>query len=265
LTAGGQKSSSTRSRAALDAAGRILAREGLSVGYITRQWNYLQDILAIGSSRGGSRQNYQEFNERRREFYTSAAFPSGYPAATGIGIRDGGVVIEFRAAAPRRGLRIVPLSSPLQKNAHRYSGEVLVGGFGPGGRPKAAPLFERAKFVGDSASGVVFISGTAAIRGQHTVARGDAAAQAGITIENIRRLISPGNLRRHGINALGRTGPLAYLRAYVRRERDLPAVRSACRAAFGGIPAHFVLADICRDDLLVEMEGVLAVQLIKGN
>jgi enamine deaminase RidA (YjgF/YER057c/UK114 family) len=173
-------------------------------------------------------------------------------------------VVELRAAAPRRGLRVIPLSNPLQQDAHRYSGAVLVGGREEAGTPKAAPLFERAKFVGDRTSGIIYVSGTAAIREQSTVAAGDAAAQTRITIENIRGLISAANLRRHGIPIRGRTGPLAYLRAYVRREQDVSMVRTLCRTAFGSVPAHFVRADICRDELLVEMEVVLAVLLKKG-
>ena len=252
-----------RSRAALEAAGRILAREGLSAGDIVRQWNYLEGIIAVRASRTGPCQNYQEFNDSRRDFYSRSAFAAGYPAATGIGARDGGVIVDFRALAPRRGLRIVPLSNPLQKDAHRYSRHVLVGGDGADGPAKSAPLFERAKFVGDGTSGLVYISGTAAIRDQSTAGAGDTAAQTRITIENIRRLVSAANLRRHGVAVRGETGPPAYLRAYVRRGRDLGAVRAACRRAFGDIPSHFVRADICRDDLLVEIEGIVRVKLEK--
>ena len=71
------------------------------------------------------------------------------------------------------------------------------------------------------------------------------------------------HLRRHGVAVRGETGPPAYLRAYVRRGRDLGAVRAACRLAFGDIPSHFVRADICRDDLLVEIEGIVRVKLEK--
>ena len=256
-----RRNTAGRSDAALAAVGRILAREGLSAGDIARQWNYLEGILAFRRTRRGRRQNYQEFNDRRRAFYAASAFPAGYPAATGIGARAGGVIVDFRAWAPRRGLRIIPLSNPFQADAHRYSQNVLVGGAGPGGRPKAAPLFERAKFIGGVTSGLVYVSGTAAIRDQAVVEVGDAAAQTRITIANIRRLISADNLRRQGIAARGKSAPLSYLRAYMRRRRDIPVVRAVCRDVFGEIPAHFVQADICRDELLVELEGVVRIDL----
>ena len=50
---------------------------------------------------------------------------------------------------------------------------------------------------------------------------------------------------------------LSRLRAYVKRARDIPEVRRLCTRAFGPIPAVFVQADVCRDELLVELEGIL--------
>ena len=259
-----RRTAAGRSEAACALALRILKREGLSAGSIVRQWNYLEDLLAVRRTPSGRRQNYQEFNDRRRAFYESSPFPAGYPAATGIGADDGGVTIDFRALVPRRGLRIVALSNPLQQDAHRYSQDVLVGDSGQHLSPKAAPLFERAKFIGDGMSGMIYISGTAAIREQAAVSAADAAAQTRITIDNIRRLISADNLRRHGLEAVGEAGPLSYLRAYVRRGRDMAEVRSICRRTFGDVPAHFIRADICRNGLLMELEGVVRVEL-KGK
>ncbi len=259
-----RRTTAGRSDAAFALALRILNGEGLSAGTIVRQWNYLEHLLAVRATPRGRRQNYQEFNDRRRAFYESSPFPAGYPAATGIGAADGGVIVDFRALIPRRGLRMIALSNPLQQDAHRYSQDVLVGDSRRHHPPKASPLFERAKFIGDGLSGTIYISGTAAIRKQATIAAGGAAAQTRITIANIRRLISADNLRRHGIEAIGETGPLSYLRVYVRRGRDMAEVRSICRQAFGDVPAHFIRADICRSGLLVELEGVVRVEL-KGK
>ena len=90
---------------------------------------------------------------------------------------------------------------------------------------------------------VLFVSGTAAILGEESVALGDAAAQTETTIQNIA--------------ALTRGARLTYLRAYVKRATDMPAVRRVCEAAYGPIPALYVQADVCRDELLVELEGAL--------
>ena len=71
----------------------------------------------------------------------------------------------------------------------------------------------------------------------------DVAGQRRTTIENIAELV--------------RGEPLSWLRAYVKHAADIPVVREVCEAAYGPIPATYVVADVCRDDLLVELEGAL--------
>ena len=51
-------------------------------------------------------------------------------------------------------------------------------------------------------------------------------------------------------------GDLVTAKAYVRRTEDCPAVQSHLRAALGDTPVLYVHADVCRADLLVEVEGV---------
>ena len=90
---------------------------------------------------------------------------------------------------------------------------------------------------------MIFVSGTAAIVGEESVAPDNIGVQTRTTIDNIAALVGPSRLSN--------------LRAYVKRRTDLPAVRDICEAAFGSIPAVYVQADVCRDDLLVELEGTL--------
>jgi len=47
----------------------------------------------------------------------------------------------------------------------------------------------------------------------------------------------------------------SYLRVYVKNRSDISVVRELCTKHFGDIPATFVQADICRDNLLVEIEA----------
>lgn len=144
------------------------------------------------------------------------------------------------------GARVFPLSSPLQVDAHRYPEGVLVGSPLAGLRAKATPKFERGKRVESGAGEALLVSGTAAIRGERSVARGDAAAQARTTLANIA--------------ALTGGAPPSRLRAYVKREEDIPLVRGVCERALGPVPALYVTAEVRRDELLVEIEGALAVR-----
>jgi len=208
----------------------VLRVEGLHFGHVIRQWAYVEGLLDDGGA------SYQTFNDARAVAYAGSPFPAGYPAATGIGQAAGGVVLDF-VALDAPGATITPLSNPRQTDAHRYSRAVLAG------EGRCAPKFERAKRIRHGGMETILVSGTAAIVGERSIAPGDVAAQTATTIANIRALTGSRRLSR--------------LRAYVKRTADFPAVRRLCTDAFGNIPAVYVQADICRPELLVEIEGAL--------
>ena len=261
LTAGSRfKDTPGQSAEAFRLMAGILSSEKMSVGNVIRQWNYIEGLLRLRRSGSLKRQNYQDFNDARRRFYDQGRFPAGYPAATGIGQARGGVLVEFQALSPSGKFREVALSNPLQVDAHRYSQDVLVGDRTGGDRVKAPPLFERGKFLGRDGAGIIFVSGPAAVRGEATSPDDDVEAQTRMTIDNIRSLISESNLSRYGIENARPAEQLSYLRAYVKRRADIPAVKSACRRLLGVEASHFLTADVCRDDLLVELEGVVPVR-----
>ena len=50
---------------------------------------------------------------------------------------------------------------------------------------------------------------------------------------------------------------VAKLRVYVKRPQDYPVIRKVCEKRCGtNLPVIYVVADVCRSDLLVEMEGL---------
>ena len=65
----------------------------------------------------------------------------------------------------------LPLDNPLQVPAHRYSGRVLASGKEA---VRTTPKFERVRLLGD----VVFVSGTAAIKGEDSEFSEDTRVQA---------------------------------------------------------------------------------------
>ena len=234
----------------------ILKTENLSFSHVVRQWNYIESILAQNCMNGIFRQNYQSFNDVRSHYYSSADFSSGYPAATGIGMNAGGVILEFIAFQGSKEVDILPLSNPLQKDAQQYKQDVLVG---ESLAEKTPPKFERAKLIVKDNSGLIFISGTAAVRGQNTVHRGDVIRQTRSTIQNISELISRKNLKKSGVATAFDTEPFSYLRVYVKHAEDFPTVRTVCEQTYGDIPSQYLVSDICREDLLVEIEGAVCV------
>ena len=77
------------------------------------------------------------------------------------------------------------------------------------------------------------------------------------TIDNIEELISPENFRGHGIEGTGALlSDLAKVRVYVKRLADYEKCREVCERRFGDLPTIYALADVCRPELLVEIEGV---------
>lgn len=246
-----------QSKTSFDKMKQILEQENLEFSDVVRQWNYIENITGSTRFEDGDKQNYQVFNDVRSVYYGSAGFTKGYPAATGIGMNCGGIVLEFIAAKVTDGIRIIPIQNPDQVNAHQYARNYLVGQAIKEVREKTTPKFERAKLLANDTSYFVYISGTAAIKGQEVVAIGDVQAQTHITIENIARLISHDNLKKHGLAINHNSDPLSYVRVYVKQADHIPLVKKICSGFYKDVPSLYLISDICRTDLLVEIEGVV--------
>ena len=197
---------------------------------IVRQWNYIERITEQESNE----QHYQQFNNARTEFYATAEWPKGYPAATGIGTSHGGVIIDLNAT---RDKNVTPINNPLQIAAHAYSSNVLVGS---NDQNETSPKFERAKLVGNT----LYLSGTAAIRGEQTIT-GDIIEQTRITIDNIQLLMRQASVER-----------LSHIRVYLKNLSHAPQVQQLLNDHLPAASALFVMADVCRPELLIEIEGV---------
>jgi enamine deaminase RidA (YjgF/YER057c/UK114 family) len=233
----------------------ILTLEDLDFSHVVRQWNYIQNITGTSTIENNLRQNYQIFNDVRSSFYETAEFKNGYPAATGIGMNVGGIILEFIALKAEGDIKIIPVKNPRQVDAHQYSQEVLAGDRLKEELPKTTPKFERAKLVITQSSTDLYVSGTAAILGQNTMAKDDVEAQTVVTIENILSLLSEGNLNQVGRKIKIGSDFLSYFRVYVKRSQLVPLVKKACNKYFKGLTGLYLISDICRDELLVEIEA----------
>ena len=208
---------------------------------LLRVWNYLANINreADGSER------YRQFNAGRQQAFIGArrsAF-EGAPAACALGMRDGPLRVYFLAG------RQAPLAieNPRQVSAYLYPET-----YGP-----RSPTFSRAALV-DAGGGrqVLFISGTASIVGHTTVHVGDVRRQTEESLLNI------GTLRQLAAERAGEAFPAGALiyTVYVRHSADLAVVREVFEREVGAESsaardAVYLQADICRADLLVEIEG----------
>jgi len=205
--------------------------------HLWRVWNYLADIN--GESHGLER--YRQFNQGRYTAFVQAQRDTGgqVPAACAIGVAAGPLSVAFLAGTSP----LVPLENPRQVSAWNYPAQ-----YGP-----RAPTFSRAALACPRGQEVLFVSGTASIVGHETWHAGDVAAQCEETVRNIEGMVREANR----VARSGRPFSLEGLshRVYVRHASDANAVQRALAPLLGGAPVVCVQADICRADLLVEIES----------
>ena len=248
----------------------------VTFGEVVRTWLCLGDITGpepTHDPKTGEQtitERYRELNRARTDFFETFAFlrdrvilpgdvmprsdettPVGkfYPASTGIGMDGRGFLAATRAVqSDRPDLRVVMLENPRQTSAfdyaHRYS--------------PSSPKFARAVAVvaERDRSATFFISGTASITDSESRHSGDVVRQTHETLDNIAALVGEPNLASMGYPGYGVTlAGLASMRVYVKRVSDIPVVRATCEERLPDVPVVYVVADVCRPELLVEIEA----------
>lgn len=214
--------------------------------HVLRMWNYFNAI-----NRGeGDDERYKQFCCGRAAGFlgrAAAAAAAGtglgaFPAATAIGRRDGSPTLQvYWLAARTPG---TPLENPRQVSAFRYPRQ-----YGP-----APPSFSRAMLVSGR---LLMISGTASVIGHASCHPGSLEQQLEETLVNLGALLEraaamqPALARRWGAQTLLKV----YLRdgAETRRAAALLAERLP-----PAVECLLLEADICRAELLVEIDAVHA-------
>jgi enamine deaminase RidA (YjgF/YER057c/UK114 family) len=236
---------------AFDQMVQILSNEGMSLGNLVRQWNYIGNILNVKDGY----QNYQVFNEVRNEYYQKYRKIRGYPAATGVGMKLGGVTIDFAAVTAGESVKINAIDNPNQVNAYEYEQQVLKGLALNGKSLKNPPQFERALLLTNNQAATIYVSGTASIIGQETIGKGNIEEQTLVTIDNIKKLTDAERISHMINNRSVHSADFSLVRTYVKHKQDFEVVKAICRSHFPDTPAIYIQADICRDDLLTEIEA----------
>ncbi|NLT72296.1 MAG: dioxygenase [Verrucomicrobiaceae bacterium] len=259
----GRRSAYEQSAEAFESLGKVLSAVDASFRDVARVWLYQGNI----TEEENGIERYRELNRARTDYFEDTDFRSNpladaphghaiYPASTGIGTLGHGLVTACLALrTDRKDVRLLSLENPGQTSAFDYPKEYS----------RKSPKFSRAMAlrIGDHLT--TWISGTASIVNAATVHPGDAARQTEQTLDNIEKLIAPENFARHGWADAGASlRDLAKVRVYVKRPEDYETCRAVCERRLGAIPAIYALADVCRPDLLVEIEGVAFSALPRG-
>ncbi len=227
--------------AAIAAAEQLLAREGFSFRDVARTWFYLRDILDW----------YGPFNAVR-----SAAFrrmgmlgPNGsgtIPASTGIegrNARGGFCALDLLAFSPRAGCRfeMKRLHNRKQNEATEYGS-----------------AFARAMELVLGDARYVFVSGTASIddRGA-TVHVGDFETQTLFTLEAVETLLA---------GAGAALSDVRQATAFLKNPCDGRSFqRISERTGLDAVPLVTTVADVCRDDLLFEIDATAVLPVDQGR
>jgi chorismate lyase/3-hydroxybenzoate synthase len=209
--------------------------------HAARAWNYFPEI-----NRGaGDLELYRQFAVGRADAFKKAGISvPNVPAATTIGTRTDQllqIIVLFSKTSATN------IENERQTSAYHYPRE-----YGP-----VSPAFSRASLIKHAAANLLFVSGTASIVGSESQHTGDFDKQLQETIANLQALVS-----KSGWNRDSRCKSIAPLfTVYIRNDADLKATESSIRETFGMDSRVFFLhGDICRSELLIEIEGIFWFQ-----
>ncbi len=227
-----------QARQLLALANRILREQGASYRDVVRTWFYLSDILSW----------YPDFNQARSAVYRELGLlsPDGdqcrkLPASTGIqGVMPSGAVcaLDLMALIPEENSppQVRQLSSPGQPEALSYGS-----------------AFSRGALITEPEAALIQVSGTAAIDEQgQSLHHKDIRAQIDCTFDKIEALLS---------QAGATLADVAAASVFVKHPEHARVYRQ--RAAARGlqdIPAVVMVADVCREELLFEMDAEVVIK-----
>jgi enamine deaminase RidA (YjgF/YER057c/UK114 family) len=221
---------------------------------LLRVWNYVPGInepdpaLAPGAVEDpADREIYRQFNAGRQAAFVADgqdAF-AGSPAACALGIAGDRLAIRFLAGrVPTRAV-----DNPRQVPAWRY----------PRPYGQRAPTFSRASLIElDPGRWSLWVSGTASIAGHTSVHPGDVVSQTQETLLNLDAVLAQAVSQEPTL--AGRRASDLHACVYLRHAEDRPVVEAELRRAWGSAAvarAVWLRADVCRRELLVEIEGQL--------
>lgn len=203
--------------------------------HVLRAWNYFPAITELEHRT----ERYQAFCAGRYDALISSKSCEGkLPAASAIGSHCSGGLIYFIAArAP--GTQV---ENPRQVSAFKY----------PKQYGKRSPSFSRAISMDWGEDHHVYVSGTASVVGHETKHLDDLQKQLDETVQNLDAVMA------NASTSTSKTATdLSLLKVYVRHKDDFLPIKERLGAALPrDVPTVFLHGDICRKELLLEIEGL---------
>lgn len=204
--------------------------------HLLRIWNYLPHINADQAGE----ERYRLFNSGRKAAFHALGLGLGQGAPAACALGTCGDALQVAILAGRQAA--LPIENARQISAYRY----------PAQYGSDAPQFSRAAWHPHQAGQILLVSGTASIVGHASQHLGDVVLQTQESLRNIQTLLDAA----HAQGACRWTLAELMARVYLRHADDWEPVREVLAQA-GVTAALVVQADVCRAELLVEIEGQL--------
>jgi len=236
LPRSGSRSPAQETRDSIRLAEDLLTERAWSFHDVRRTWFYLHEILDW----------YGDFNCARNQEYDRMGLARGgscvaLPASTGISAhnpRGAWCVFDLLAVRSHNGrpMDVRRLTNPHQSEAPEYGS-----------------AFSRGLVLPTEKCRVLLVSGTAAIddRGR-SVHVNDFQSQTESTIDAVAALIGVGG---------GEIDDVCQATAFIKRREDISELKNIlARRGLDELPVVYTIGDVCRDELLFELEATAVVQ-----
>ena len=212
----------------------------LGYPYLWRVWNFFPGI----NEEEQGLERYRRFCVGRYQALADSlqGFPGSLPAGTAVGTRSGPLQLYVLAGTHPAA----HLGNPRQVHAYEYPDQ-----YGP-----CSPSFARATFLQSDLHAQLLISGTASVVGHESRHPGRPDTQTRETVDNLRTLIAHAD--ELSDSPRGPQPSHGRFKVYVREPGHLEAIRQALDIPlFASSQIVYLQGDLCRRELLVEIEGVL--------
>ncbi len=236
-----QSNRKVQSEAMFHQAERLLRAQGSTYQDVVRTWIYISDILDW----------YDDFNVVRNHCYSEYGFIEKdrqvqaeqiyLPASTGIEGRNASgraAVMDVLAihSSPESTTKVRPIYGPKQKSPFRYGS-----------------AFSRAIVIEDVQSKLILVSGTASIdENGISVFIGDPAAQMKQTLKVVSALIAPEGASLQD---------LCEATVFLKRGQDFSIYQKIAKeSGISNSPTVNVIADVCREELLSEIDAAFIIE-----
>ena len=203
---------------------RMLQSVGLGFNSTIRTWLFADDILSW----------YDELNRARNEFFDKhGIYDQIVPASTGIGaanLSGSAITAQLLAAVPKGSDTVIQIAnSPLQSSALDYKSS-----------------FSRGIQVLQPDHHRLYVSGTASIdKAGKTVFLDDTPAQTDLTMRVVEGILNDAGMDWSDVVSS---------QAYLKHDGNFGLFDDYCQSHQIDIPHVKIISDVCRDDLLFELE-----------